>query len=446
LISNLDHRDIQHYSGGDVSIDHRNAPSPTPTDIDATARLLRAAIDVPLARDRCAAIVSAACRRITVNSDFSESREPATALARHRGWSEKVVHISLEALTEPFRDEPRLAQFARTLASKRKLVGFVMASNIPGAGLHELITALLAGCAVMVKTSTAEPIFFAHLARVIAALDPQLGARIAVFNWPRERTDLTTAMRNACDLFVAFGADATIAQLQPDDTGESNSRSAADFAGFGARVSGMVLIRGWPRSRPRERDPLWPVVRDIIIFEQRGCLSPHHVFVEDDGDGAARAFAEHLASSLASLPGSAPPRELSLEDAAAIRRVRETARWREIGGHPVHLWESPWPSATVIYDRDASFTVSPGYRVVFVSPFRDAADLERRLAPVHSRIEAFGFGVDESVDPPERCAEIRSVLERIGATYICNPGRMQSPPPDWPHGGGAFLRMLLKTR
>jgi hypothetical protein len=206
-------------------------------------------------------------------------------------------------------------------------------------------------------------------------------------------------------------------------------------------------MRGWSRARAAERDPLTPVVRDITTFEQRGCLSPHHIFVEDDSDGAARAFAERLASSLASLPAVlAPPRHLSLEDAAAIRRVRETARWREIGGHPVQLWEAPWPSATVVYDRDASFTLSPGYRVVFVSPFKDAADLARRLAPVRGRVEAFGFGADESADAPEQCAGVRRVLQSTGASYICDPGRMQSPPPDWPHGGGGFLQMHMKTR
>ena len=216
LTSKLDHRD-QHSCAGHAFCDERAPASPTPDDIEAAARIVRAAMDVPLARDRCAAIVSATC--LAVNSSDSDARELTAAIARHRGWSESIVHLSLEALTAPFRYKLRLKQFAHTLAPRSKLVGFVMAGNIPGAGLHELVTALLAGCAVMIKTSTAEPIFFAHLARVIADLDPQLGARLAVFNWPRERADLTAAMRDACDLLAVFGGDSTVAQLQPDDAG-----------------------------------------------------------------------------------------------------------------------------------------------------------------------------------------------------------------------------------
>ena len=77
-----------------------------------------------------------------------------------------------------------------------------MAGNIPGAGLHELVGALLAGCAVLVKTASAEPIFFENLAQGLEDYDPNVGAHIAVFNWGRERADLTTAMKESCDRVV----------------------------------------------------------------------------------------------------------------------------------------------------------------------------------------------------------------------------------------------------
>lgn len=331
-------------------------------------------------------------------------------------------------MLDPFLKAADLESFARRLRSPRKLVGFVMAGNIPGAGLHEVIAALLTGHAAMVKTATAEPIFFAAFAALLRKTNPELGERIAVFNWPREREDLTTAMRVSCDVFAAFGDDGTIERLRSP----LDSDGAAPFTGFGARVSGAVLSGG-----ALDESTLYAAAEDVIRFEQRGCLSPHHIFIETpDGSDALQAAAR-LAGHLQRISTRfAPPLRLSLEDAAAIRRAREIARWRSIGGHDVKLWEGARLAWTVIYDREANFTGSPGYRTVFVSPFSDASDLERRLAPVRQRVEAFAL-VSES-----NREELERPLRACGATYICEPGRMQSPPLDWPHGGGAFLRIL----
>jgi hypothetical protein len=32
----------------------------------------------------------------------------------------------------------------------------------------------------------------------------------------------------------------------------------------------------------------------------------------------------------------------------------------------------------------------------------------------------------------------------FGASYVCGAGEIQSPPIEWPHGAGAFLRSFIK--
>jgi hypothetical protein len=94
-----------------------------------------------------------------------------------------------------------------------------------------------------------------------------------------------------------------------------------------------------------------------------------------------------------------------------------------------------------VYDRDASFTASPGYRAVTVSPFRDLDDLTHRLAPVDGQIEAVAIAA-----PNARYESFRSFLTAHEVCYLCSPGAMQSPPLDWNHGGGAFMRALSPPR
>ncbi|MGZ6241439.1 MAG: acyl-CoA reductase, partial [Candidatus Binataceae bacterium] len=138
------------------------------------------------------------------------------------------------------------------------------------------------------------------------------------------------------------------------------------------------------------------------------------------------------------------PARLPLEVAAAIRVLRERARWRERAqpadrdsGGVVALWEGEHMGWTVIYDGGSAFCASPGYRTVFVSALESADQLAARLGVAAGRLEAFALGAPNGLR-----ARLEAGLRRLGVSYVCEPGRMQSPPLDWPHGGGAMLELL----
>ena len=422
--------------------DSRDPVPPTPGEVVAAAGCLRAATGGPIPPDRIAPVLAAASLEISPRGRPSGS-DLVTRLAGRWRYSEELLEASLTALLKPFSAEA-ISAFARKVPARRKLIGFVMPGNVPGAGLHEVIAALVSGSAVMIKTASNEPFFFREFACVLTAIDPRIGARIAVFTWGRDRSDLTAALRQSCDRFVVFGADDTLASIQSSAGGQGSGGLGLreDFAGFGSRVSGVILGHEAVADESARRARAKMVARNVTLFEQRGCLSPHHVFVGDEADRRAYDFAACLADEMEALARDLPPpTSLSLEDAAAIRRARESARWRGLGGQNVRLWEGAALGCTVIYDRDAPFRTSPGFRTVYVSPFTNAPDLERRLDPVKGRLEAFALMAADSQSAP-----IRAMLERFGATHICRPGAMQSPPLEWPHGGGDFLRILLDER
>jgi hypothetical protein len=57
---------------------------------------------------------------------------------------------------------------------------------------------------------------------------------------------------------------------------------------------------------------------------------------------------------------------------------------------------------------------------------------------VAGKLEGFALAGEES-----RVRAARRMAERIGATYVCEPGDIQSPPLDWRHGGGDFIRLMI---
>jgi Acyl-CoA reductase (LuxC) len=402
--------------------------------------------------------------------DFAPRRATIAAVAAAWGYSEPLLDASLDALLAPFIAES-LASFAESVTNRRdtsdkvgEVVGMVMPGNLPGAGLHEVVLSLLSGMGVILKTSEAEPFFFAGLSRTLRNFDVTLADRLAVFNWGRDRKDLTAATRTYCSWLVAFGEDDTLQHLREDAQFDAISLTPVDGqagklkAGFGRRFSGAYVgedaaTNQVASSRSAITDAL---ALDLSLFEQAGCLSPHHVFVEDrawprrvqphvaskggPSTGCAHELAAALADSLdrmmASLP---PPGRVALETAAALRRVRESARWRALGGEPVTLWEGERLGWTVIYDEAAAFSPSPGFRTVTVSPVGSVDDLRRRLAKVDGRLEAFAVA-------GSHLNEVKRCLDEQGVSYLCSPGMMQSPPLSWLHGGGQFHRALAARR
>jgi hypothetical protein len=370
--------------------------------------------------------------------DYARRRDAIAAIAHSAGYSVAMLENSIDALLKPFTSDALKSIAARISASggvdRPKKVGFIAAGNVAGAGIHEVAIALLAGARVQIKTASTEPIFFAEFAGTVAEIDRDAGARIEVFQWGRARTDLTESLIANCEWVVAYGDDETIGSL-------NNLRNVI---GFGSRVSAAVLAPG-ALAVSRIDGVAESLARDVVLFEQLGCLSLHQVFVMSPDGAAARDVAIRISAALERIGESMPPARIPIADASAIRGIRERARWRAIVGEPVELFEGRGLDWTVIFEpataHDDAFRISPGFRTLHVTGVRDLEQFRDCIAGVAGRIEAMAVGGDES-----EVAHLAASLQTIGIPYVCAPGEMQSPPLDWRHGGGCFLDMMVGQR
>jgi hypothetical protein len=386
-------------------------------------RMLRAE-DSGISADRMADALARAFE-LWRDRNYSRRRDAIAAIAGSARYSVAMLDASIVALLKPFTSDALKAMAARVSAEGRidrpKTVGFIAAGNVAGAGIHEIAIALIAGVRVLIKTASAEPIFFTEFARTLAEVDREVGERVEVLNWSRARTDLTEELIAKCERVVAYGDDATIESL----------RSRSDLVGFGSRVS-AALIDGSCINGMAEL-----LARDVALFEQLGCLSLHHVFVASFDGRAARDLAIRMAKALERLAKSMPPARIPVRDAAEIRGVRERARWRAISGELVELFEGRGLEWTVVFEAQAdSFRVSPGFRTVHVTAVRDLAEFRKCIGNMSRRIEAVAVAGD-GCETEARAMKI---------PYVGAPGEMQSPPLDWRHGGGRFLDMMVGPR
>jgi hypothetical protein len=420
-----------------MSAAHRESSSLLASDVASAAARLRAAQSVAHEPSRAAEVLSRAAA-LWRDRNYPRRRDAIGQIARQAGYSVALLEESLDALLKPF-SHAALGSLAEKASRSRQadrpqLLGFIMAGNVAGAGLHEIAIGLVAGACMIVKTASTEPIFFDQFARTLAELDREVASRIAVFNWSREREDLTAAMAGNCDRVIAYGDDATIVSL----------RNNGAVIGFGSRVSGAVVVPD-AMVPGRIAAVAEALARDVVLFEQLGCLSLHHIFVVSPSTDGARDFAARIAGTLARVGDSIRPATIPLRDAAEILGVRERARWRRIAGESIELFEGPRLEWTVVCEPestgDNSFVVSPGFRTVHVTGVRDEKQLRAIFAVASGRIEAVAVAGNDA-----ETRRISATLDTLGVSYIAAPGEMQSPPLLWRHGGGAFLDMMVASR
>jgi hypothetical protein len=154
---------------------------------------------------------------------------------------------------------------------------------------------------------------------------------------------------------------------------------------------------------------------DVIAYDQRGCMSPHALWVER---GAAVSCAELGAlvhEALAALARELPRGPLPLEAAAQQLSYRGISAMRGV------LHEG---RAHAVAVEDAGvLRLSPGHRNVQVLGVDDAEALMQRLAPLGSHLKCLGVA---GLAP----ASLAAALPMRVAPRLCALGSMQRPPVD----------------
>src|SRR5207249_1897285 len=180
------------------------------------------------------------------------------------------------------------------------LVAHVVASNVPALALPAIALGCLAGAAVLVKSGRDDPLSAPAFQRALAAVDPALAATIVAAYWPGGDPAREDAALGRAEVVAVTGSDATLAALAP--------RLGRRLIAHGPRWS--VAVVG--RAAAAEVDA---IALDVALHDQRGCLSPHAVYVTGD----ARGFAERLAAALDAVAVRLPPAPARADARAAAR-------------------------------------------------------------------------------------------------------------------------------
>ncbi|HEY5706386.1 MAG TPA: acyl-CoA reductase [Terrimicrobiaceae bacterium] len=319
-----------------------------------------------------------------------------------------VVRLELghTEILDGFR--PYAGHFSRV--TPRDPILHVLSGNTPHAGLQSLIRGLLLDAMNFVKLPASG---VREVEEFAGMLPPGLNERL------RLGTELPEDWLREAKVWIVFGTDKTIAH-------------------FRRRVSSEIVFEAHPHRvslgivfDDSRGDSSSVAAADIARFNQKGCLSPHDIYVAGD----ARNYATRLTREMARYELKEPRGTISPAEAAEIIDMRASYRFRAASDPRVGIWESENSTAwTVIYEDDPWFAASCLNRVAFVKPL--PANLTDALGAALPWVAAVGIW-PATPENAEKAAVLRP-------SRVCPLGQMQNPPFSWHQEGRQTLAPLAR--
>lgn len=310
------------------------------------------------------------------------------------GLSPEGVELALTGHLEVEASDDDLAKLVAhaTREGDAARVTVILSANVFVGALRALALARAASDDVVVRPSRRDPAFArALVAAAIARGDAHL----------RLDDALDVATIEGGEIHV-YGRDETIAEVR--------SRARARVRGHG---SGMGVA--WVSAAADLGAAARGLAADVVVFDQRGCLSPRIALVEGTA-GRAAELADALHDELERLSAAVPRGAVPIEERAAIGRYVTTATYAcgaRVGAqHAIGLGAAGAP-----------LVLPPPFRTVHLAPCATIEDAASSLAPLGRGVVVIGSDAASS-----------SVVDRLAPSWArrAELGRMQRPPLDGP--------------
>lgn len=373
---------------------------------------------------------------------------PEMARAVLDGMAVDWTKTRLRTLVEREFEEPDVLDgLVETGARVSRAVGGslttqIVSGSVPGVGVNALLRSLLVKSPTLLKAGAGDTLLPMLFARALREADPELSDALAVVYWPgsSETGQMASALRHA-EVVVVYGSDDTVRKVR------SLSPPTVRVVSYRHREALALVARGALGATGTTTDTAVEsagkiasqVARAVAMFDQRGCVCPHLVLVEEGGVVPPERFARLLAEGLAELESTLPAARLGVDEAAALQQLRGVSELQGAGHGGFVISGGGAATWTVIFEPNAvegPVTLGRGVRV---RPIENLSGLEEAVTSMIPHMQSVGIA---GAGP--RFTEIADAVGLLGASRITPIERLAFPPAWWLHDGRGPLRELVR--
>ncbi len=130
----------------------------------------------------------------------------------HNGWyTPENIYFSIQSWAKALTEE-NINQWLSSYnleVNKPKIVGLILAGNIPLVGFHDFLSVLISGNSVLIKTSSNDQHLLPFLAKYIIAIEPEMANKITFVDGKLENFDavIATGSDNTARYFEFYFKD-----------------------------------------------------------------------------------------------------------------------------------------------------------------------------------------------------------------------------------------------
>lgn len=258
----------------------------------------------------------------------------------------------------------------------RGLIIHWIAGNVPVLGMISLLQGMLGKNATIIKAprndsgllpallnSFKEVAYTTSSGTVITG--DILSNSMAIIYSDREDIEAAQLLSAQADVRVAWGGKEAVESIM-----NLPRRFGTEDIIFGPKVSLIIVGVEYLGTDAIARKLANDIIKDISAFDQRGCNSPHTVFIETGGQISAQQFARIVAEEMDTSLSSRPLQEVQPGDTMNVLGVRTEYDMR---GDAYYSEGMGW---TVVYSEADTGLATPCYlRTLFLRPVKDVFDI-----------------------------------------------------------------------
>lgn len=378
-------------------------------------------------------------------------RELTTAFAESSPFHEETVREGLDSALGEWNPEALIECAHRELSEVLDDDGLLLSpfawtavlsgGTIPMPTMLSILLPLILGSPVLLRESSNDRTTAGLLKRSLEARSEILARAFESLTFATDDVAFDSLIEAPC--VVATGSDDTIRSIS------ARIRPHQRFVAYAHRFSIGVVGPAPTRDARGDGQTMEQIAKgfavDVARWDQTGCLSPVVVFLVGSEPSANRSLAHAISDALNELSVRMPRGEMTTVAAANHANERAEARMRQASAgsgteasRETLLFEGK--DYTVVLEANADPRPAPLHRFLRLMPVVSLEKLDRVLEPFSGQLSSValaGFSSAEADDLSRR-------LLRFGPSRFTRPGRLQTPPVDWPHDGMPLLTPLAR--
>jgi phenylacetate-coenzyme A ligase PaaK-like adenylate-forming protein/acyl-CoA reductase-like NAD-dependent aldehyde dehydrogenase len=386
-----------------------------------------------------------------LDEDYTYRKQALEFLPSRIGFSEAMITEGIKTMASLLSRDGMLTRLYSDLGDKNYLsqwsynhyfrgyirteplgvVTHVSAGNVFVGGVDSLIQGLVSKNVNIMKMSTVDPVFPVLFAKSLRDHDTTglLHKAMALVNWKGGTESIENILKQECDAIVAYGGADTIRSYR------KNLGLHCKLIEYGPKYSFVMVDEEEARKKGIEETARL-IARDVIMWEQSACSSPHTVYVE--GEDFARRMMREIGMALEHWADEIPQGTVYDDEAVEITKVREMAKVNKAFGKDDYYFCKN-NLGTVVYQSSPEFQISCHNRTIFVKPVASLEDVVEIVAPMGQYIQTVSILADE-----ERAKKLAGELALIGADRFVEIGRMAVRKHGTPHDGSKGIAELVR--